>query len=258
MPEADVLDQRGGKQSREIDRRWITPLRQLLERDRAHRQEHAEKNGHDQKQQRRLSGDQRKGHAEQCQLIAKELDGRTDHLEEKKIRQSEQADGAVSRIQHHGHVAPHAVDCSSLPSIALTPQNPHLLRHLRPAHWLGNEDNAVRPALGPPLPMHAHDQLHVFADRIRPITARFDERFAIEEAERARDDQQRIEKAEGDAPAEKCAQIFDRLKEWKQMARRADFDHTPALHLAVVDHANDAAGGDRRRILEKWFGHVQQ
>ena len=106
--------------------------------------------------------------------------------------------------------------------------------------------------------MHAHDQLHVFADRIRPIPARFDERFAIEQTECAGDDQQRIEKAERDAPAEKCAQVFDGLKEWEQMARRANFDHASALHLAVVDDAYDAAGGDRRRILEKWFGHVQQ
>ena len=53
-------------------------------------------------------------------------------------------------------------------------------------------------------------------------------------------------------------QIFDHLKSRQRFRRCRDVHNPPMLHLAAVRHTNDAAGGDRVRIVEERLHDGQQ
>ena len=98
--------------------------------------------------------------------VARDLDDRPERLEQHVVRQRQHADDAVARVADHVAVVAEHLEQAALPAVALVAEDLGALRHLRPAHRIGHEHEAIRLLALAHDAVHAHAQLHVLADRL--------------------------------------------------------------------------------------------
>ena len=125
------------------------------------------------------------------QDVARDLDDRPERLEQDVVRQRQQADHAVARVAHHAAVVAEHLAEAALPAVALAPRIARRLRHLGPAHRVGQEDDAVRLLALAADAVQAHAPAPCPRRSCRARSRRRRSRPAAEDAERAGDDEQR-------------------------------------------------------------------
>src|SRR5487761_459050 len=118
-------------------------------------------------------------------------------------------------------------------------------------HRVGNELNPILLAAITEVPVEAHDELDVLTDRVgSPASDSLDER-APEEAERARDDQQRTEAAPSHPADEERPEVLPDLQRRERAAWEPDLDDTTVVDTAAIrDPDNAARGRDHGWIVE--------
>jgi hypothetical protein len=85
------------------------------------------------------------------------------------------------------------------------------------------------------------DELGVLGEAVVVVAARVDHVLAPEDAERARDDQDRTDARPARAPHEERPEVLDYLKVHEQLARRARLGHVSGLDGGTVGYPDDAA-----------------
>src|SRR5205814_3522191 len=102
-------------------------------------------------------------------------------------------------------------------------------------------------------PVQAHNQFHVLANCRRVKAAGIHYYFSSKKPECAGNDQQGIEKTEGDAAPEERSQIFDYLKTSEQVSGDFDLRDLSVLHFATIGDADNAAAGHSAVVCEKRY-----
>jgi hypothetical protein len=161
------------------------------------------------------------------------------------MAEAEEADPAVARIEQHRLVLEKGLQRAALPAGALPSQDAEVLGHLGPADRLGNELDAIVLPEVAEVAVELDDQLHVLADSAVAVASDRHRRLALEQAEGAGDDRQRLHRAQRQPGHQEGAQIFDDLDEGEEVSRQPDIKHPAALDAAAVGDADRAA--DRHR-----------
>jgi hypothetical protein len=156
-------------------------------------------------------------------------------------------------------VAPHGLGQATLPASPLTPERAEVFRSFGPRDRIRDELDPVRlPALEQ-MAVQAHDHLDVLADRVGRVAAGRLEKVAPEEAEGARDDEERTHPAPPDAADEEGAEVLDDLEGREPAAGQTDVDDAPVLDTAPVGDPDDAPRRDHDvGIVEDRLGDAQE
>jgi hypothetical protein len=131
-----------------------------------------------------------------------------------------------------------------VPAHPLAVQRPQAGRDLRPAHGVGGEGDARLRARRPQLLVHAHRQLHVLTQRVPREAADRPQDVAPEDAERAGDDHQPVERGPADSGAEERADVLGHLRGGRAAERDARLDDRSVLDHGPVRDPHRAAHRD--------------
>jgi hypothetical protein len=256
---AEVVEHGVAEQAQHLPLARVAAERELLERQRADRQEHAEQHGHEQERDEERPVEQPERPRDRQQDVGDELDDRPDELEDQEVRQREQAEHALARPAERGAVTPQPLGQPPLPAAALARERAEVLGRLGPAHRVGQERDPERLAALAQVAVQAHDELGVLADRVRPPAADGLDRVAAEQAERAGDDEQAVELAPADPADEERPEVLDDLEHGEPARGQADVDDGAVPDPAAVGDAHDATGrDDALGVVDDRLGHPHQ
>src|SRR5690606_17000558 len=118
-------------------------------------------------------------------------------LDHPGVRQAEHADATVARVQEHVTVEPQRLPQAAVPAITLTTERLRVRWHLRPAHRVDHELEAVRLLAVAEIAVQTDGELEVLAHRARLEATGREERAAAKDPERARDRDQRVDLTHG-------------------------------------------------------------
>jgi len=110
---------------------------------------------------------------------------------------------------------------------------------------------SVAAALVPRLAVEPHTEFEVLTDRVRRESANLDDRRTAEYPERARDDQQTVDRAPTGSGGEKRPEVFHGLKHRQRTARKTHLHDVTLVDVAAVGDADDPACTDSRRALDE-------
>ena len=157
-------------------------------------------------------------------------DGRDD-LREEVVRQAEQADLPVPRVEPHPPVVPARLENHPLPPLALGDELPHRVRPLGHADAIGQAGDAVAGTAGPQRPVDAEGELDVLAGELARPASELVHEIASPDLEGARGAQHEVVPRPRDPVVEERAKVVERLEGEERLGVRPGEPHA-VLHRA--------------------------
>jgi hypothetical protein len=174
-------------------------------------------------------------------------------------RHGQQADAAIARVEDHPAMALQCFQRALLPTGPLVVEAVEFSGCFGPADNIGHEVDPVVALLIAHVAVHADHQFEVLAHGIVAISPHFDERGAAEQAERARDEHQRVHMRIGDAVHQEGAQIFHHLEAGDHGVGNADLLQRTAANGAAIGYADGPADRDQPPVvIHEGLGCAQQ
>ncbi|MPM26638.1 hypothetical protein SDC9_73142 [bioreactor metagenome] len=248
---AEVIDKRVEEQLQELLDIGVLLKRILLQQQRADRKDGAVEYCHEEEREHEPDVHHAEQERNRDEDIPECLDERARELKDPIIRQANRADAPVLGIEEHLLVPEQCVDQTDMPAFALLFQVGELFRRLRPADGVRQEAYGVFALLVVHELMQLDHQLHILADAIASVAARFDDGGLVECAERAGDDEQHAHHVEADSTGQKRAQVFSGLQRNNGILRKPNFLELAVFNFATAADADDAADGDAGRVADK-------